>query len=444
MEFFDSAWQCIGSKSSLSFQLTRITGITLEVLYKQTSLATIPVAEKMKWASNRVTTRVEDMAYCLLGIFDVNMPLMYGEEEKAFRRLQEEIIKYTPDLSIFAWKRPLPDRRYDQRSRIYCGILAEAPNHFSGSSPTHSTRSTQTEFSLSNSGVRFRSALLKCPDWEGQGSYYILPLYHRVDSKVLSVLLRKVEDDRFLRVDPWHLLELSRYPKSAVALLGSKYILTKPPVMRQPGLSLPTLSKWLTNKDIIDLRGLTLQIKLPPSLEVLHTWPQARFDDEDQQFFVIGSYVENQDWGIVKISSLPMPDPETQSPRMIPSVDCMFYATCWHTRDLCQYSLVPCGAYAKQISEVQADLSAADLDADSLLRALVRHEVPRSPHAIVEIPGTQYMVVIGFTSTPVGGSRLESRHHMDVQFSYEVRRTDDVFFIRHPIKRWNVPKFFES
>ena len=38
----------------------------------------------MSWASRRVTTRDEDIAYCLLGIFNVNMPLLYGEGEKAF------------------------------------------------------------------------------------------------------------------------------------------------------------------------------------------------------------------------------------------------------------------------------------------------------------------------------------------------------------------------
>lgn len=57
----------------------------------------------MSWASRRNTTRVEDRAYCLLGIFGVNMPLMYGEGERAFARLQEEIIKTIDDYSIFAW-----------------------------------------------------------------------------------------------------------------------------------------------------------------------------------------------------------------------------------------------------------------------------------------------------------------------------------------------------
>ncbi|KAK0609562.1 heterokaryon incompatibility protein-domain-containing protein [Bombardia bombarda] len=62
------------------------------------------IAQKMSWAANRTTKRSEDMAYCLLGIFDINMPLLYGEGGKrAFARLQEEIIKMSDDESIFAW-----------------------------------------------------------------------------------------------------------------------------------------------------------------------------------------------------------------------------------------------------------------------------------------------------------------------------------------------------
>jgi hypothetical protein len=62
------------------------------------------IAEKMSWASRRQTTRAEDRAYSLLGIFDINMPLLYGGGgEKAFIRLQEEILKESSDESIFAW-----------------------------------------------------------------------------------------------------------------------------------------------------------------------------------------------------------------------------------------------------------------------------------------------------------------------------------------------------
>lgn len=87
------------------------------------------IAVKMSWASNRKTTRAEDMAYCLMGIFDVNMPLLYGEGgPKAFQRLQEEIIKHTDDQSIFHWRDLGADRS------AFRGLLARSPADFSESS----------------------------------------------------------------------------------------------------------------------------------------------------------------------------------------------------------------------------------------------------------------------------------------------------------------------
>ncbi|KAI2633051.1 hypothetical protein GGS26DRAFT_555124 [Hypomontagnella submonticulosa] len=59
----------------------------------------------MSWAARRATTRVENLAYCLLGLFDVNMPLLYGEGAKAFVRLQQEIIRTTNDHTVFCWSR---------------------------------------------------------------------------------------------------------------------------------------------------------------------------------------------------------------------------------------------------------------------------------------------------------------------------------------------------
>ncbi|KAK4241860.1 HET domain-containing protein [Achaetomium macrosporum] len=61
------------------------------------------IAQKMSWAWGRETTRVEDEAYCLLDLFGVNMPMLYGEGERAFYRLQEEIIKQTEDYSFLLW-----------------------------------------------------------------------------------------------------------------------------------------------------------------------------------------------------------------------------------------------------------------------------------------------------------------------------------------------------
>lgn len=87
--FYDKDWIEIGTRWSLRGEISRATGITYESMIrpKDSSIAT-----KMSWASNRRTTRVEDIAYCLMGLFDINMPLLYGEGQKAFMRLQYEIM----------------------------------------------------------------------------------------------------------------------------------------------------------------------------------------------------------------------------------------------------------------------------------------------------------------------------------------------------------------
>jgi hypothetical protein len=79
----------------------------------------------MSWAANRKTSRIEDQAYSLLGIFGVNMPLLYGEGEMAFIRLQEEIIKTSYDQTIFAWEREELSGKDNPTS-----LLAPAPRYF--------------------------------------------------------------------------------------------------------------------------------------------------------------------------------------------------------------------------------------------------------------------------------------------------------------------------
>jgi hypothetical protein len=100
MLFFTSEWELIGTKESLCEKISIITGIDMRTLRAPTTLFSASVACKMSWAANRQTTRIEDVAYCLMGLFDVNMPLLYGEGKKAFIRLQEEIIKENDDHSI--------------------------------------------------------------------------------------------------------------------------------------------------------------------------------------------------------------------------------------------------------------------------------------------------------------------------------------------------------
>ncbi|PMD47064.1 HET-domain-containing protein, partial [Hyaloscypha variabilis F] len=98
--FLDRNWSEIGTRTSLANEITAATGIPGNA-YK--TLDSFSVAQKMSWASKRKTSRVEDIAYSLLGLFDVNMPMLYGEGKRAFIRLQEEIIKRSDDESIFVW-----------------------------------------------------------------------------------------------------------------------------------------------------------------------------------------------------------------------------------------------------------------------------------------------------------------------------------------------------
>ncbi|RWA13204.1 hypothetical protein EKO27_g1908 [Xylaria grammica] len=103
IDFFDCDWNRIGSRAALSGMISNITSIEEKYLNGSEDFRGASIAARMSWAALRQTSRVEDMAYSLLGIFDINMPLLYGEGNRAFIRLQEEILKVTTDQSIFAW-----------------------------------------------------------------------------------------------------------------------------------------------------------------------------------------------------------------------------------------------------------------------------------------------------------------------------------------------------
>ena len=101
--FLSADWQILGTKGDLAPLVEEITQISEAVLRLETALDDVSVAKRMSWAAGRQTTRLEDEAYSLMGIFGVNMPTLYGEGRRAFRRLQEEIMKLTTDTSLFVW-----------------------------------------------------------------------------------------------------------------------------------------------------------------------------------------------------------------------------------------------------------------------------------------------------------------------------------------------------
>ena len=123
---YDQEWNFVGTKSDLEDRLSRITKIDAAVLRDSLRLRAVPVARRMSWASARQTTRKEDVAYCLLGIFDINMPLLYGEGEKAFQRLQEAIATEMADLSLFAWQSESTAGNKDKEIRKEPGYISPA------------------------------------------------------------------------------------------------------------------------------------------------------------------------------------------------------------------------------------------------------------------------------------------------------------------------------
>ncbi|RPD59901.1 HET-domain-containing protein, partial [Lentinus tigrinus ALCF2SS1-6] len=101
--FLSRHWRTLGTKYDMAEFLKTITGIDVPILRHEMPLSSISVARRMSWAARRQTTRIEDRAYSLMGLFGIHMTPIYGEGTKAFIRLQQEIIKHSPDHSIFAW-----------------------------------------------------------------------------------------------------------------------------------------------------------------------------------------------------------------------------------------------------------------------------------------------------------------------------------------------------
>lgn len=123
-------------------------------------------AQKMSWAARRVTTRRDDQAYCLLGIFEVNMPLLYGEGDVAFIRLQEEIMRKSDDSSLLAFDHFKLESPWKTGE---LGLLAPSARFFEDSAirlPRSSRMQTMNRITVDSKLIGLR--LLMCPD---DGSY---------------------------------------------------------------------------------------------------------------------------------------------------------------------------------------------------------------------------------------------------------------------------------
>ena len=143
LDFFSADWHHLGTKVTFLSQISSITSIPDKILSGTKYLSECSAAERMSWAATRNTTRPEDAAYSLMGIFDIHMPLIYGEGgKKAFLRLQSEILSTSSvDFSLFAydlWQPPQSihglhaNKSEKRRGWIHspCHPLANSPRQF--------------------------------------------------------------------------------------------------------------------------------------------------------------------------------------------------------------------------------------------------------------------------------------------------------------------------
>ncbi|KJR86009.1 uncharacterized protein SPSK_08649 [Sporothrix schenckii 1099-18] len=102
--FFSYEWLPLATKETEGMLISDITDIDRTYIKRPEDVSTASIARRMSWMAKRRTTRIEDTAYCLLGLFGIHMALLYGEGHRAFLRLQEEIIRVSNDQTIFCWQ----------------------------------------------------------------------------------------------------------------------------------------------------------------------------------------------------------------------------------------------------------------------------------------------------------------------------------------------------
>ncbi|KAL0930645.1 het domain protein [Colletotrichum truncatum] len=186
--FYASDWTRIGTKGLHRGEqpfigaIAAITGVFESVLSKARHPRDYSIAERMSWAAARQTTRPEDLAYCLMGLFGVHIPVLYGEGlTHAFQRLQHEIIRTSPDETIFAWRVDPTQEEVDphtgerrRRATQSSGLLADSPADFARSRDVHQRALHKASpfrlFSMTNMGLSIVAELIPMVQGSQRGS----------------------------------------------------------------------------------------------------------------------------------------------------------------------------------------------------------------------------------------------------------------------------------
>ncbi|KAK4223268.1 putative vegetative incompatibility protein [Podospora fimiseda] len=290
--FFDQDWNERGSKKELSAAISDITGIPVDLLNDPDLLSDYSVAQRMSWAASRQTTKPEDKSYCLLGIFDVHMSLIYGEGMKAFTRLQEVVLQKTSDLSIFVWT--------DDEPRKYAPLLADKPRQFksSGSVEAVLEDTMYRDLLITSRGIRITVSLIHMPEENNEACLTIMEVFCRKDGHDIGISLRKISGGRYVRFDTGLIIlpRVKKWERSRM-LLETIHL----PV------SLPRRFLFDKEDPVLGNRHTVLKFRLcdsNPGFTLSHYGrqvPRSHWDVHDQVFFC--SNTRSVSWGVLFVHS---------------------------------------------------------------------------------------------------------------------------------------------
>ncbi|KAI1103218.1 HET-domain-containing protein [Jackrogersella minutella] len=228
VRFYDRGWKEIGlSKGKIADIISNVTKIPGALIESRKSISYYSAAQKMSWASYRSSTRPEDQAYSLLGLFDVNMPLLYGEGKKAFMRLQEEILKATDDHSLLCWTVP----KHGGRAWTLESVFATSPDDFAASGEIRgSLFDSGFPSAVTNRGLEIHLHLIDRPFGEHSHLYHKNPACCTFDAALNAGEYSPILDDYLNQISiilvktplisSRHRQSSNRYARLATPVLG--------------------------------------------------------------------------------------------------------------------------------------------------------------------------------------------------------------------------------
>jgi hypothetical protein len=275
LRFYYQDWSLMGDKNEFVEELSSATGIPISVL-ETGEVSEVSIAERMSWASKRQTTRLEDIAYCLLGIFDIQMPLLYGEGEKAFLRLQEEILKSTDDYSLFAW-RAVPSTSSIQpatSSSSYRGLLARSPSEFGDCGPIDRDNVTSVfPINSTSLGIRIQLEFLRDPGPSGKDNGRFLAMIRCSNqmNQRLAIYLKCLDTaNQYARVDADKLVPIDDWPTGQLRTIYVRQKLTIPPDFYTPEMRSFRIQRRIADRSI-------------PPLRITHAFPPEYWSQDNHE-----------------------------------------------------------------------------------------------------------------------------------------------------------------